>query len=238
MNVETKDEIRPEIKRVIKVKMGRFLKFPISVLISDRISTLISVLIFLFCQLNFLNSSFASDHGLSFKMQNKIERYAKKRVFMPDIPFFDEKEKKCHFYQYEGKTLLVTFWATWCSSCVKGFSELDNLQKDFKKLPFKVIALSQDYQGVLLIKNFYKEKEIKNLDIFHDYQNALFKYFNLSGLPTSFLVDEEGAIIMKIVGHMDWNKDRNREMILNYISGNHTLPRNSSKEEVVKFYNK
>jgi thiol-disulfide isomerase/thioredoxin len=195
------------------------------------------VITFLFSHFGVLNTSFASsDSGSNFRMQNKIEKY-KSKIYMPDISFFDESEKKCQFYQYEGKTLLVTFWATWCSSCVKVFSELDNLQKDFKKLPFKVIALSQDYQGIDLVKQFYKEKNIENIDIFHDYQNTLFKYFNLSGLPTSLLVDEEGAIIMKIVGHVDWNKDHNRYMLLSYIKGNHPLPRNSSKEESVRFYN-
>ena len=45
------------------------------------------------------------------------------------------------------KQCLLVFWATWCGSCISELPSLENLAKDFRKLPFKIIALSQDYQG-------------------------------------------------------------------------------------------
>ena len=148
-----------------------------------------------------------------------------------DIAFFNEKGDKCFLDQYEGKTILVVFWATWCSSCVKEMPDLDLLQKDFRKLPFEVIAVSQDFQGVKLIKDFFKVHELRYLKIYHDYQNELFKAFAVIGLPTSFLIDPNGRIVKSFAGVVNWHEPAIRAIILQYISGNPETPKNSYKAQ-------
>jgi len=92
-----------------------------------------------------------------------------------DVNFFDANGNKVYLDQYEGNTILLVFWATWCGSCVGELPSLDNLQKDFRKLPFKIIAVSEDYQGIEVVKKYFSENEIRHLEIFHDYQNNLFR---------------------------------------------------------------
>ena len=71
-----------------------------------------------------------------------------------DTNFFDSEGNKVYLDQYEGSTILLVFWATWCGSCVGELPSLDNLQKDFRKLPFKIIAVSEDYQGIEVVKKY------------------------------------------------------------------------------------
>jgi thiol-disulfide isomerase/thioredoxin len=129
-------------------------------------------------------------------------------IFLPeDIVFFYDKNNRRLFSEFDGEILLVSFWATWCASCVQEMPELDILQKDFRKLPFNVIALSQDFQGISAVEQFFRDKEIRYLKIYHDQNNKIFNELKITGLPTSLLVDRYGKIVLKFVGAIDWHSD-------------------------------
>lgn len=151
---------------------------------------------------------------------------------VPDnVPFFDENGEKCFLDQIENKTILLVFWATWCAPCVKEMPDLDILQKDFRKLPFEIIAVSQDFQGVKVVQEFFKTQEIRHLKIYHDYHNQLFKAFSVVGLPTSFLINQDGKVVVRFSGNINWYDGETRSMLLSHIPGNPSEPKNSYKAE-------
>lgn len=141
--------------------------------------------------------------------------------------FFDAEGNKVYLDQYEGNTILLVFWATWCGGCVDELSSLDNLQKDFRKIPFKIIAVSEDFQGVEVVKKHFSENEIRHLEIFHDYQNKLFRALSIVGLPTAYLINSEGKIKYIFNGAVKWHDDEIRQMLLEQIAGNPPLPKNT-----------
>jgi thiol-disulfide isomerase/thioredoxin len=102
----------------------------------------------------------------------KITRYSSKlQQYFPDsIALFDERSEKVFLDKIEDKPILLVFWATWCMHCVKEMSSLDVLKKDFRKLPIEILPISEDYQGVEVVKKFYKNQEIRHLKILHDYK--------------------------------------------------------------------
>lgn len=151
---------------------------------------------------------------------------------VPDsIIFYNEKEEKYSLDQFEGKTILLVFWATWCPSCIKEMPDLDILQKDFRKLPFEVIPISQDYHGIKAVQDYYKNYEIRYLPIYHDYKNQLFKAFSIVGLPTSILIDPDGKKLISFVGEVNWYDEEIRNMILSHIVGNNPPPKNSYRDQ-------
>lgn len=149
--------------------------------------------------------------------------------FLPDIHFFDENSEKIYFDQFEGKTILVVFWATWCGTCLSCIPSLDILQKDFHKLPFEVVAISEDSQPTETIKDYFNQQEIRHIKIYYDYQSKLLKEMKIAGLPTAFVVNPEGKIKTILKGSIKWHDDKIRDLILEEISGNPQRPRNSYK---------
>ena len=140
---------------------------------------------------------------------------------------FDEHGNKIFLDQYEGSTVLLMFWATWCGTCVSELQDLDNLQKDFRKLPFRVIAVSEDYQGIGVVKEHFESNEIRYLEVFHDYQNQLFRALSVVGLPTAFLINTDGKVKKIFKGKMKWYDDKIRAMLLSEIEGNPEIPKNT-----------
>ncbi|WP_341787743.1 TlpA disulfide reductase family protein [Rickettsia endosymbiont of Cantharis rufa] len=164
------------------------------------------------------------------KHQEKLEHLSGSSV--PDnVIFFDEEKNQYSLDQFEGKTILLVFWATWSASCVKEMPDLDMLQKDFRKLPFLVIPISEDYQDIKVVKEYFKSYQIRYLQIYHDYRNELFKVLGVISLPTSILIDPNGKIITSFVGNTNWYDEKIRETILSAIPGNYPEPKNSYNEQ-------
>jgi hypothetical protein len=107
------------------------------------------------------------------------------------------------------------------------------LQKDFRKLQFKIIAASQDFHGIDSVKNYFKAEKIKYIDLYYDYQNKLFKAFAVAGLPTAFLIDPNGKVVLKFSGAINWFDEKIRDLILSFIPGAHEIPKNSSKPSLL-----
>jgi thiol-disulfide isomerase/thioredoxin len=165
------------------------------------------------------------------KKTYKIRVLEEKIPAPDDIAIFNEANEKIFLEQFEGKAVLLTFWASWCAPCAKEIPDLDILKKDFRKLDIEFVTVSTDYQGINAAKQFYETNEIRNLAVFHDYKNELFKAMEVRGLPTNFIIDSDGFVRAIIEGSVNWYDEEMREFLLEYIDGNPVMPKNSFKDK-------
>ncbi len=92
-----------------------------------------------------------------------------------------------------GKVMLLDFWATWCSPCVKGIPKLNKLNDKYKDQGMQLIALSQDKSSDV-VKQLVEDKNI-NYHVAID--NGTADWYEIKGYPTMVLVDTEGKITWK-----------------------------------------
>ena len=57
-------------------------------------------------------------------------------------------------------------------------------------------------------KFFFKELNIKNLDIYFDPTVDLANKFSLRGLPTTILINKKGQEFARIIGYVDFNDQK------------------------------
>ena len=103
------------------------------------------------------------------------------------------------FADFQGKIVLVDFWATWCPPCqeeVPGFVDLYNRYQD-KGLV--IIGISVDEGGVERVKEFMKEYSV-NYPIVMANDEVIRAFGGIRGLPTTFLVNAQGRIVKRYVG--------------------------------------
>jgi thiol-disulfide isomerase/thioredoxin len=114
---------------------------------------------------------------------------------LPDASKGGAKVKSATF---QGKTLLVTFFATWCPPCMQEVPVLIELQKQFAQSNFSVIGLSVD-DGVEVVAKLIEIRSINYPVLMADDATAR-DFGGLAGIPTSFLVNKEGVVVKKYPG--------------------------------------
>ena len=150
-----------------------------------------------------------------------------------DVEFFDQEGKKHYFDEFDGKTVLIVFWASWLDEAPDLIISLDYLKKDFRKLKFDIIAISEDYQGVEHVKKFYDKYGIRHLKIYHDFKNKLYNHMKITNLPTFLLLDADFTQLYNFHGRMNWNDESVRNTLLSFIPGNPPIPRNTFTKNLI-----
>ena len=107
---------------------------------------------------------------------------------------------------YKGKLVLLNFWATWCIPCTEEMPGMETLWQDYKAQGLEIVAVSVDEGSRGRIKNFTKMFGI-NFPILLDPESEVSDLYEVSGVPTSFLIDRNGKLIARIVGTEDWLSD-------------------------------
>ncbi len=124
---------------------------------------------------------------------------------LPDLEIQNADDKPMKLSDFKGKVVLLNFWATWCTPCVKEMPSLDRLQAAFPKDKFLIVPLSIDGPTKPKVAPFYKDQKLANLGIFFDKGRKTMQGLDVTLLPTSILVDAKGRELGRIEGDADWD---------------------------------
>ena len=122
-----------------------------------------------------------------------------------NVIFLDKNDKKINIKEFNGKLLLLNFWATWCEPCKEEMPSLDRLQMNENLNNLKVFAINISKENKKKVDNFFKDLNIKNFDPYFDSPITLAKKFSLRGVPTSILIDKDGKEFARIIGSIDFD---------------------------------
>ncbi len=96
---------------------------------------------------------------------------------------------------YAGKTVLVSFWATWCGPCVGEIPTLKRLYEAYHEEGFEIVGISLDKVRAAL-EAFVEERELPWPILFEDEQrNPTADYYGVMGIPLMILVGDDGKVV-------------------------------------------
>ena len=127
-----------------------------------------------------------------------------------NIIFKDSDQKDVDLDEFKGKLIILNFWATWCTPCKEEMPSLDILQSNSSLSNLKIFPINIGQEDLSKSEFFFKELDIRNLDIYLDSPITLAKKFALRGVPTSILFNKNGEEFARIIGSIDFN---NQEFI-------------------------
>ena len=130
---------------------------------------------------------------------------------LPSYAVQDAKGAYVPLANFIGRPMLLNLWATWCAPCVKELPQLDALAG---KAPggLRVIAVSQDLEGLAKVKPFLAEKGIKNLPLLYDDQAKVSGGMGVN-LPTTILYDSQGNEVWRTSGERDWTSAETAKLL-------------------------
>lgn len=135
---------------------------------------------------------------------------AEKGTPAPNSPFVNAAGDAITLQDFEGQSLLINFWATWCGPCEREMPSLAALETARGDQAFKVIAISVDSPE----DTEYAKQRLNQLSggVLEFYTlmdgpegwNAVYDMGAGGGFPTTILYDKTGLKIAKLEGEADW----------------------------------
>ena len=138
---------------------------------------------------------------------------------VPGTVFTDAEGGEHRLADWQGKYVLLNFWATWCAPCRKEMPMLDALQTEFGGDAFEVVTVATGRNSVPGIRRFFEEIGVEALPILLDPKQELAREMAVLGLPITVLIDPEGREIARLIGDADWNSDSARAIVAALLSG-------------------
>jgi thiol-disulfide isomerase/thioredoxin len=136
---------------------------------------------------------------------------AKRPLKVPNLAFQDSDGKPLTLADFQGRTILLNLWATWCVPCREEMPTLDKLEAELGGPDFQVVALNIDTRNPQRPKDFLKEIGVKHLVYYADPDAQTFQDLKdigrAFGMPTTMLIDPKSCEIGTIAGPADWASD-------------------------------
>ncbi len=141
----------------------------------------------------------------SLKQNNSYLNYSPLKTGLPapDFTFPGRDGKMVSLSDYRGNVVLVNIWATWCPPCVDEMPSMERLYKELKGEDFEILAVSIDSLGPKAVAPFMKKYNL-SFPALMDPDATIQTLYQTIGIPESFIVDQEGILIKKIIGPRDW----------------------------------
>ncbi len=104
------------------------------------------------------------------------------------------------FSKFKGQKILINFWATWCPPCVAEMPSMQELYNDYKDNVVFIFVTNE------------KESVVNKFITKYGYTFPIYKAISptsellrTNNLPTTYLLNEEGEILINKTGAADWN---------------------------------
>ncbi len=137
----------------------------------------------------FLSFGLAAQDGKEFKTQlnNPI----------PEFEFTPLDSEKIHIKDYQGKVVLLNFYASWCGPCRREMPVLDKALKNEKDLIILAIARGEDVSKV----REFKDEHNYSFVFAPDQDKSVYQLFADKYIPRNLVINKEGQIIYQSTGY-------------------------------------
>ena len=101
---------------------------------------------------------------------------------------------------YKGQVILINNWATWCPPCIAEMPSLVKLYPQYKdKVEFVFVAQDKPEKVATFLK-----KNNWQIPVYYMQSNPPAS-LQSGSIPTTFIIDKQGHIVVKKTGAADWN---------------------------------
>jgi len=115
----------------------------------------------------------------------------------PDFTL-QQPEYSLNLQQYRGQVVYLDFWASWCSPCRKSFPWMNALHERYADDGLVVLAVNLDQDSDAARR--FLQRYPAQFNVVFDPQGKVAERYQLKGMPSSYLIDRQGKLVMTHTG--------------------------------------
>lgn len=123
--------------------------------------------------------------------------------------------------QNDGKPIIISFWATWCTPCVKELNTIQEVYEDWvDETGVKLVAISiDDARNAARVKPFVNGRSWE-YEIYLDKNSDFKRAMNVVNVPHTFLLDGNGKIVFSHNSYAPGDEEELYDRILELVENN------------------
>jgi peroxiredoxin/Cu/Ag efflux protein CusF len=130
----------------------------------------------------------------------------------PDFTLPSLSAKSVRLADLRGKVVVLNFWATWCLPCRAEMPALDALYQLYRDRGLDVVGVNLDKLSTTTVEDFLKEVKV-TFRVVLDPSWSTAQAYKVVGLPTTYLIDRAGNVVVREVGERDWTNETSRRAV-------------------------
>ncbi|MDT8283493.1 MAG: TlpA disulfide reductase family protein [Gammaproteobacteria bacterium] len=109
--------------------------------------------------------------------------------------------KNINLAKLKGKVVYLDFWASWCDPCRKSFPWMNDMHARYDGKNFTIIAVNLDTTKEDATK--FLGKVPADFAVAYDPEGKVATQYNLKAMPSSYLIDKKGNLVMTHKGYRE-----------------------------------
>ena len=111
-------------------------------------------------------------------------------------------EKNVNLNDYSGRFVLLNFWATWCSPCLKEMPDFEEAYREIGKDKLVVLAVGMGEDTKKISK--FIEKYGFSFPLLADPNLVISNLYGVKNIPVTYLIDPKGLVLGRALGIREW----------------------------------
>ena len=122
----------------------------------------------------------------------------------PAVDYVLLNGQKASSRDWNGKVMLVNFWATSCATCVKEMPQIVATHDKFKARGLDTVAVAMSYDPPAFVARYAETRKLP-FGVAIDNTGSVAQAFgSVQMTPTTFLINKRGEIVKRFVGEPDF----------------------------------
>ena len=126
-------------------------------------------------------------------------------IILAATPAFGSAAETFNLSDYQGKVVVLDFWASWCVPCRRSFPWMNEMQNKYADDGLVIVAVNLDSE--VSDAEAFLERYPADFSIYYDHERQLARQYGVEAMPSSFLIDREGTVVARHLGFKSADTD-------------------------------